>query len=196
VKNPDKNQFRNKNIPTKFQYRVLNTIDRLRDPTKHDIYNKFSGGRSLSSVTSVLSTMKTKGWISASRNKKNRIEYSLTAKGQKVFSDVKNKKVKYVKSPTKFTKSGLCEKCHINIEELTRIKVRETPEGENIFEYWCRNCLCPDDDLCVERELAARSGHHLRTADDFETISAGDETLIEKALKKHGKGFKTRFGRI
>lgn len=181
---------------TKFQYRILSAIKRLGSPTKHDIYNKFSGGRAMSAITSSLNTMKKRGWVVSALNEDNLLDYSMTDVGKFVHESVRSKTVKYNSSGTKFTKIGLCDKCRKNIEELTRYRVSVTSEGENIFEYWCRGCLCPDDDLCVERELEIRRGNYLRTEEDFETMSVGDIKAIKKSLKKHGKPANVDFGRI
>lgn len=180
---------------TKFQYRILSAIKRLGDPTKHDIYNKFSGGRAMSAIVASLKTMQERGWVVSTLNEDKLLAYSMTNEGKFVHEAVRSKTVRYDSSGTKFTKIGLCDKCHKTVEELTRKRVAVTSEGENVFEYWCRNCLCPDDDLTLEREMEIRSCHHLRTAENFETISEGDEKLIEESLKKHGRGFKIKFGR-
>lgn len=192
MKNSDKNRYRDKNIPTKFQYRVLRAIERLGISTKYDVYNNFSGGRTMSSIASVLVVLKNRGWVQFSRNTENHIVYSVTDK----WRSLKNKGVKHLKSRTLFTKYGLCDKCHKSVEDLTRKKVSETSEGENVFEYLCRSCLCPDEDLCIEKIAEDKTFHHLRTAENFETISEGDLKLLQKSVKKHNKDFKVSFGRM
>ena len=181
---------------TKFQYRILSAIKRLGNPTKYDIYNKFSGGRAMSAIMSSLNTMQKKGWVESVLNDDNLLAYSMTNEGKFVHEAVRSKTVQYSNTGTKHTKLGLCDKCHKNVEELTRKRVGVTSEGENVFEYWCRSCLCPDDDLCVERELEIRQFHHLRVADDFEVMSDKDSKMIKDAVKKNGKSVKIKFGRM
>ena len=171
-------------------------VDTRNDSTVEDLYRSFCGERTVSSVKSCLYTLCSKGFVTKTLYKK-RAKYSVTDLGREVYKYWEGKRhVFWLKNPYPKTREGLCDQCRVFKGTLTRRKKGETDEGENTYEYLCRDCLCPDDDLSLEREVAFRSTHVLDVPGDFEVMSVGDVKAIQEAVKKKGRGFKIRFGRM